>query len=98
MARELLGKVLSAWTQSARAKAVITHLHKATTDPASSDGPTIMKLLQEYWGTLFTQRPVSSSSMVALMACAQWKSLGEFLTVEEVSSAFRKNSKQSLTP
>jgi hypothetical protein len=90
VARELPGKVLSGWANSARARAVITHLRTVSTDPLFSDGPGIMKVLEEFWGNLFTARPVKGTMMQHALQIKEWKTLYHTITEEEVRVALAK--------
>jgi exonuclease III len=89
VARELPGPLLSAWVKGHRAKALITQLGTGNAPP-SSDQKEIMGLLEEYWGSLFTYRPVSSSNMARALSQCRWPSLSKTITLEEVTKALAK--------
>ena len=95
VARELPGPLLSAWVKGFRARALITQLRPNSEAAPSDDPKVIMALLEDYWGSLFTLRPVSSSTMAKVLRHTSWPSLTKPLTVEEVAKALAKPKPRS---
>lgn len=90
VARELPGPLLSAWVRGFRARALITQLRPNAELLPTSDQEEIMSLLEDYWSSLFTYRPVSSSTMASTLRHTSWPSLLRPITQEEVAKALAK--------
>ena len=97
LARELPSSYLTSWVKGARARTVITQLRKAIADPPQTDQRAIMAILEEYWSSLFTLRPISPVGLQALLRVRSWNSLAKKVSQEELEAAIKK-AKSSSSP